>query len=851
MQHHYLTPTLARFTNMDMPTDYYKYIIITDSSLAHVFQRLIDYKSKFLPSKLVILDNILTNQSFHGRDEQEKIRNFITYAYNHWNTKYVLLGGDDSIIPHRKLHGDMIDWQGRHRISDFPSDMYYGCLDGNWDDDADYIYGEQATNSLHDEADFHAEVYVGRAPVENSYEASIFINKVIVFETSERPTSIQLHQSGLNPENNPSSHRIIENCLKWIPKDKYTVEKFYSIFQNITVQKWIDSFNDGKLIVQHAGNGAAKQYDLDNINDNEVWTIQNISKLRNNFYPIHFSIACHSGDFTVNDCIAEKMLLYPYGGASACIFNSNFGATDRSEAYNYSGEFLDRQFFEMFENNTAHLGEVVQKSKEYFSQAAIEDPKYRWCSYTINLLGDPETPVFERRDYESTSIFSVDDDFDNTTKGWNKTRFSTIQSAINQVDEEGTILVYNGNYQEQLTITKSVYLFGTNKNFEDDQPYSGLTEIIGNGSDHVITIRANNVYIDGFIVKNGGDQHAGVYFDHVNNSFLYRCDIVSNRGHGIVMNASSQCNLIDSSISFNDRNGIILENAHFNYFEKLTLLYNKDNGIVLNHSHHNELIGIASPDQSAANYYGSKIFIKNQDLDLNKIEDLKSYLHLFFTECYYDAIEFFYYFPVRPPISTDNLITCHYFFLIQNKHGVILRNSYNNTLEHLWIECKEGGAGIQLINCSSYPNRISSNFIYQNNVGLYAENSSIQGLIQNNFYNNNRGLYLTDCSGISLQEISKISFLLGGNAILNEKDSLQRFQWFYYDHANDQIYIDAICLVLLSGYTATSIILSLLSYVSAVSAMPMLTTSFLLLLSLTLSVPFALKYIKITHPVIR
>ncbi|MDG6219340.1 MAG: C25 family cysteine peptidase, partial [Candidatus Thermoplasmatota archaeon] len=559
----------------------YEYIIITDSSLAHVFQRLISYKSNYISSKLVTLDQIIHNPTYYGRDTQEKIRSFISYAHENWDTTFVLLGGDDSIIPHRGLYAEMIDWKGNTIQSSIPSDMYYGCLNGTWDSDNDFIFGEQEKYSIADEADWYAEVYIGRAPVTNSFEASIFINKVISFETSKKPNSIQLHQSGLNPENNPSSSRIVENLARWIPKDEFTTEKFFAVFQNITVDKWVQSFNEGKLIIQHAGNGNAYQYDLDNINDNEIWTISDISKLRNRFYPIHISLACHSGDFTVDTCIAEEMLLYPYGGASACIFNTDFGATDPENAHRYSGEFLERMFYEIFVNTTNHLGKIVQKSKEYFADKAAVDSMYRWVYYSINLLGDPETPLFEQRDYQSSSIVSVNKEFTESLAGWNVTRFNSIQAAIDAVDEGGTVLVYNGNYDEQITISKSLYLYGTNRNFLDYEPYSGFTTITGNGYENVVTVTSDNVFIDGFIIENGGLDKAGIYLNNVNNSYIYRSSIVSNLGNGIFMDSCNSCYIYESSISFNQKNGIVLNDSHHNHFEGLTVAYNKKNGLIL------------------------------------------------------------------------------------------------------------------------------------------------------------------------------------------------------------------------------------------------------------------------------
>jgi len=758
------------------------------------------------------------------------------------------LGGDDSIIPHRALHTEMIDWEGEEKISEIPSDAYYACLDGSWDDDGDFIFGENENNSITDEGDYYAEVYLGRAPVETSYEASVFVNKVISFETSEKPNNITLHQSGLNPESNPSSAKIIDNCLRWIPRETYSIEKLYSVLYNVTVEKWIQSFNKGRLIIQHAGNGNELQYDLDNNDDSEVWTIQNISELRNNFYPIHFSLSCHSGDFTFNDCIAEKMILFPYGGVSACIFNTDFGATDNQKAYLYSGEIIEQLFYEMFEGDNTHLGVVYQNAKEHFAEDAYTNNKYRWCYHTINLLGDPEMPIFAQRSCETNLIISVDDDFNESSTGWNTTRFNSIQAAIDNVEEEGTILVYNGDYQEHITISKSLYLYGTNRNFQDDETYSGLSTIIGTNSGNVVTVKADNVYIDGLIIKKSGKNHSAVYFNHVNNSFVYRSYIVGNAGNGIYLDNSNHCHIYDSSISFNEKNGIHLNNSHDNVLEELEIAYNKNNGIYLHKSNRNNIIGSSSSWRSPFDFYGSKILHKHQELNLSNRNDLSTFIKLFLSKYYDDLIERLFYYPTHPPSSTDNLVNYDYGYIVNNKNGIILNQSYKNTIKYIWIEAKSQGTGIHLLDSSEEPNHIYSNFLYNNEIGIRVNDSSIATIFMNNFYNNHQPFVIHNATGLSLIQNGRFSFFLGGNVIINKQTRLPRFRWIFIDRTNDVLFIDLISLSLFTGYMGLNLILTTLPFLLSVFPHPFFILILSTALIITIAIPHMLKYIKLNQP---
>ncbi len=57
-----------------------------------------------MSTQIVSVSDILNTTS--GADDQEKIRNYIIAAYETDPLRYVLLGGDTDVIPHR---GFMVD----------------------------------------------------------------------------------------------------------------------------------------------------------------------------------------------------------------------------------------------------------------------------------------------------------------------------------------------------------------------------------------------------------------------------------------------------------------------------------------------------------------------------------------------------------------------------------------------------------------------------------------------------------------------------------------------------------------------------------------------------------------------
>ena len=172
----------------------FDYVIITDeelknASVAPNFHDLIDWKrSKGLNATIVTTETIYA--TYTGIDEQTKIRNFIRHAYLNWGVRYVLLGGDadredsgdvggesgDEIVPARELWS----FDGARIVAD----LYYACLDEDYDYDGDGVYGEPDDGEWGGEVDLMAEVYVGRAPVDSPSELSNFVNKTISYEST-------------------------------------------------------------------------------------------------------------------------------------------------------------------------------------------------------------------------------------------------------------------------------------------------------------------------------------------------------------------------------------------------------------------------------------------------------------------------------------------------------------------------------------------------------------------------------------------------------------------------------------------------------------------------------------------
>jgi hypothetical protein len=123
----------------------FKYVVITSQELKDNtpgpwnFQALCDTRTaEGLPATIVdtnwIYDNYDGTRPDGGSDNQTRIRNFLIDVNQNWDTEYVLLGGTNDIVPAR-------NFLSRPDIPGIPTDMYYGCVDGTFDYDANGRYG--------------------------------------------------------------------------------------------------------------------------------------------------------------------------------------------------------------------------------------------------------------------------------------------------------------------------------------------------------------------------------------------------------------------------------------------------------------------------------------------------------------------------------------------------------------------------------------------------------------------------------------------------------------------------------------------------------------------------------------
>ena len=422
----------------------HEYVIITNLDLKnsneeYTFQDLADVKAaKGLNPIIVTVGEIILNSDYsvNGEwgdnnpsnpfyqndvsqntdlfdDKPAKIRNFIRYAYSEWGTDYVLLGGDadivkteDNIIPLRGLFANESGLPLNNSLSeeeeDIPSDVYYACLDGNFNYDMDEHFGESHDRNDAadlDEADLLSEVWVGRACADSDEEVSNFVKKTIEYEGTSDPylSNIMFVGEFLGSAFYYPYGGYYKDDMEYLVPDSFNLDKFYDY--DYPDGEWYPSdlvteiYDFEPQIINHDGHGSCHYmlkmgsysfYELENEKPFFIYSHSCLTGSFDNWDPW----SGHQED----DCIAEILTCeIPYG-AFACILNARYGLGSETSPEAPSGSYDESFYKALFTEGIKELGRANHYSKED-NVWRIDHNGYRWCYYQTNLFGDPELSI--------------------------------------------------------------------------------------------------------------------------------------------------------------------------------------------------------------------------------------------------------------------------------------------------------------------------------------------------------------------------------------------------------------------------------------------------------------------------
>ncbi len=370
--------------------DAYDLLIITTSQLAASFEPLKTYHDAN-----GVATQIRTTTDI-GSTSPPLIRDYIRTQYQTSGVSYVLIGADDDIIPAQDLYVQA--YSGGDTVSDMPGDIFYGCLDGTWNNDGDGRYGEPNDGPGGADVDLVAEVYVGRAAVGNATEAQRFVNKSLWYMQGQHsfPERVLLvgEYLGFGGDSDYAANtleELVDGCsthgytTTGIPSDVYEIEEMFERDMNWTKTDLKNAINAGLHLLNHLGHGspdyAMKFYNSDVL-----------SLLTNDELCFVYSQTCLAGHFDGTDCWAETINIKTDAGAFAVIMNARYGWGQWNSTDGPSQRFNRELWDAVFDEGFAAYSEANQDSKED-NIYRINEECMRWCTYELNLFGDPAMQV--------------------------------------------------------------------------------------------------------------------------------------------------------------------------------------------------------------------------------------------------------------------------------------------------------------------------------------------------------------------------------------------------------------------------------------------------------------------------
>lgn len=169
----------------DIGKNYYlsrdvNYLIIGQASNENDFTAYRQFREdQGMTTDYVDIETILADGN--GANDVEKLRNYLIERYYINPFVYLMLIGDDDVIPLPYLSAEA------GIIDDTASDFYYSDLSSDFDSDNDNILGEYSPDGISQDAgmDFTPETFVGRIPWSDSATILNILDRIINFEESE------------------------------------------------------------------------------------------------------------------------------------------------------------------------------------------------------------------------------------------------------------------------------------------------------------------------------------------------------------------------------------------------------------------------------------------------------------------------------------------------------------------------------------------------------------------------------------------------------------------------------------------------------------------------------------------
>ena len=373
----------------------YELLVITKQMWLSEFDAYIDfYNARGLRTRIISLEEVLSTMD--GRDNPEKIRNYIIQEYEENGIMMVNIAGDVPDMPYRGFYCSVLTGGSWETDNDIPADLYYAALDGTWNDNGDNKWGEIG------EDDLLPEIGVGRMCFSTQTELHNMLHKTMTYQTEPvlgefRKIILAGEHLYDDPLSNGSMYLELlvgqhddngysTNC---IPED-YTFTRLYEEEGNWSGSRLKNAINEGAQYVHHDGHAntsyVAGWYNSD-ITDQNFYAVNGVD---HNYTFFHTS-GCICGDFS-STCILERMTQIS-NFAVAAIGNSRYGWFNEGQTEGPSIH-LHRETEDAYYNDRIpYVGLALTEGKCMTAPwvnapGQWEENALRWNFYDLNIMGD-------------------------------------------------------------------------------------------------------------------------------------------------------------------------------------------------------------------------------------------------------------------------------------------------------------------------------------------------------------------------------------------------------------------------------------------------------------------------------
>ncbi|MBQ3675765.1 MAG: hypothetical protein II926_00155 [Bacteroidales bacterium] len=515
-------------------TDTVTYLIITSPYLEKNFLPLKAWKiQKGIRTDIITVDDIMNN--YPGTTIQLKIKHCIKDYYENHALKYVLMGGDEIVVPIQRCYRECGDSVEDNTI---PCDLFYTCFDNQFD--WNYNGNDTIGELFFDRVDLTPDVSISRIPVRSKNEVNTFISKTKKYEFYPALSNYvnRMLLTGMEIANTWDGKSDAHHWSEYIyssyisPIWNGTKTKFYDTgtdysggsSYDLTASNLQTKLNLGYHFVHmatHGNNTAWKMETGSHYTSNNALTQTNMNPA------VIITMACHTNAFDRADtCLSEAFLKNPNGGCIVYWGSSRQGwaknltsLSDYGASLNYNQTFFTKLFTE---TNTS-FARITTEAKITYNGYLLGS--YLWLQYSLNAIGDAELPIYTNNpsQFTNVSVTSTSTGITVNTGGISGCRIAVTsngdfgasyfsvaenvsQASFSNLPTNYIVTITKKNYVPYRT-TPDVYL--QNCTINNDAYYYGNNIFVGK---HVTTaVPQGNVYFT---------NNASITLDAENNVYL-------------------------------------------------------------------------------------------------------------------------------------------------------------------------------------------------------------------------------------------------------------------------------------------------------------------------------------------